>query len=115
MTPHAGLCPLAVLETGRSSGRSGHNELFAGMASQGLWDAVPPATAITGDVPAAVALEQEICRLSGQYLETQDYLAFAVAQSLATASAIQGLFPRACSIDRENGIVCAHAGPHPRR
>lgn len=84
VAPHPTLCPLEVLSSDAFSARSDHLALLEEMRTHGIGAAVSPCLTPAGDLRKSIRLEQEIVRLSEQFLRVGSYRDFAAAQLRVT-------------------------------
>lgn len=79
---HDFLCPLTVLPDGQKSDASQHELLVANMQSQGIRQPPKELVPAIGSAPAAIALERAVVVLSEAHIGDDEYMPFAVAQTV---------------------------------
>lgn len=84
--PHQYLCPLEIAPAGSYSRGSDHESLFDAMSSQGIAASVPSCVSGEINLDDVVTEERRVVALSEQYLDSDDYVSFAAAQTRETVS-----------------------------
>lgn len=104
--PHAGLCPLRVVQAGASSHRSSHALLAKEMSRSGISTEVPQAITLDPDPMITIQRERQMLHLVNDYARARRYREFFAAQVRVQG----GPPPEPGSEERVLELICALLG-----